>query len=208
LVLTAASWSAFAAEPVSDKRADTANVTSAVQEHKRIALTVNALNLIVGRYAANLEYQPVPHHGVIVTPHFDHLSGDPLWDGSRGHDRDTLTGGGVELGYRLYTGSRGFNGLFIGPSLLLASHETVLTRNVGTQFESQTRETFSSVGVAMDAGAQWQRGNFVIGFGAGVRSMKNSRSRSFSGSGVDMFIEGNTGEGVYGRFAFNLGCAF
>src|SRR5262249_13395805 len=56
------------------------------------------------------------------------------------------TGGGVELGYRYYTGSRGMNGLFLGPSFIFGIYSA--------SFGDNERKGFSNAGVALDGGVQ------------------------------------------------------
>jgi hypothetical protein len=100
----------------------------------RFALTGNPLNLIIGRYAFNLEYQPAPHHSLMVTPHYDYLSGGLPSDGDCGGGSctDTLNGGGAEIGYRFYSSTRGLDGFFGGPSLLIARHKLIFRNTSAT----------------------------------------------------------------------------
>jgi hypothetical protein len=170
----------------------------------RFALTFNPLNLIIGRYGFNFEYQPVPHHGLIFSPHYDHLSGDPSWDGEATLATDTLNGVGAELGYRYYSSSHGFDGFFAGPSLLIATYERTLMGLPTTKTSGQV----NSVGLAFDVGGQLQLGHFVFGGGVGVQYTTNDRQFGLSGRGVDLLMEWNIGGGVLPRFAINLGYAF
>ena len=74
---------------------------------KQFAFTFNPLNLLIGRYGFNFEYQPVLNQGLIVTAHYDYLSGEGgSSDSCNGVCTSTLNGAGVELGYRFYSGKR------------------------------------------------------------------------------------------------------
>ena len=43
------------------------NTATPQLERKQFAFTTNPLNLVIGRYGFNFEYQPVAHHGLIVS---------------------------------------------------------------------------------------------------------------------------------------------
>ncbi len=140
---------------------------------KQFAFTFNPLNTIINRYGFNFEYQPVLHHGLIVTPHYDSVNADMTTtdlDGNRITYKDSFTGFGAELGYRFYTGEKGFNGFFFSPQLLLASYKASGEGLSGAQDVS-----FSSIGWAMDFGGQAQIGNFIIGGGGGFQYTKVSK---------------------------------
>ena len=95
-------------------------------EPKQFALSTNPLNLYIGRYGINFEYQPTLHHGLIVSPHCDHVNADVSATDGNGQIatyNDSFSGFGTELGYRFYSGDKGFNGFFAGPSLLLATYK-------------------------------------------------------------------------------------
>lgn len=143
-------------------------------EPKQFAFTFNPLNLYIDRYAFNFEYQPTLHHGLIVTPHFDHMNVD-----INGYDannnsavfKDGFTGYGAELGYRFYSGEKGFNGFFVSPQLLLATYKTS-----GEGLVSGAKDvSFTSYGWAVDLGGQAQIGSFIIGGGGGFQYTKVSR---------------------------------
>jgi hypothetical protein len=58
---------------------------------------------------------------------------------------ETFSGAGVEIGYRYYTGHRGPNGLFIGPSLVVGAYNANLI---------SSNQVFTTIGVAGDMGVQ------------------------------------------------------
>src|ERR1700727_2898234 len=74
---------------------------------KSVALQGNPLGLIIGRYSADLEYLPAPHHAL-------HLA--PVGYFAIPGVADELVGGGAELGYRWYCGLYGPHGFFLGAS--------------------------------------------------------------------------------------------
>jgi hypothetical protein len=173
---------------------------------KQFAITTNPLNLYIHRYGLNLEYQPTLHHGVIVSPHYDSVSVDATGivndngtTQSFGY-KDSFSGFGAEIGYRFYSGNRGFNGFFAGPSLLLATYKT--SGNLqGANIES----SFSSIGWAWEVGGQAQLGGgFIIGGGGGMQYTKVSKKIE------DLPIAAAiiAGGGWRPRFLFNLGYAF
>lgn len=163
-------------------------------EPRQFAFTFNPLNLIIGRYGFNFEYQPVLHHGLIVTPHYDYSrSGGSDCNGCT----DTLNGAGAEFGYRFYSGTHGFDGFFAGPSLLVAKYEVTTTYGQGGS------DAFGSIGGAFDVGWQWQPDHFVVGVGAGMQYTKVKYNL-----GYDPWLNYHAGGGWRPQLAFNLGYAF
>jgi hypothetical protein len=138
-------------------------------EPKQFAITTNPFNLYIGRYGINLEYQPVLHHGMIVSPHYDHVNADVTGtdiNGTSATYKDSFSGYGAELGYRFYSGEKGFNGFFASPSLLVASYNASGAPLLGV---TSGNVSFTSVGWAWEVGGQGQIGNFVIGGGGGLQ---------------------------------------
>ena len=119
------------------------------------AVTLNALTLFVLRPSVNFEVLPAVHHSIIVNPSFQAMSRTEKWSFM------TL---GIDLGYRYYTGKKGANGLFIGPSLVYNYF------NVKWSHEGDNENVFSTYGLAIDLGGQHVFDNgLTIGGGAGVR---------------------------------------
>ena len=146
------------------------DVTRALDQpgkYNPIAATWNPLGLVVGgRVSFNVEYAPVTHHVVIVSPHFANPSQELMVspDVSR---TNRFTGFGGEVGYRYYTGSRGMNGIFIGPSLIGGVYNADLM---------QGNTAFTNIGVAADIGVQqvfWD--HLALGAGAGIEYLSVSR---------------------------------
>jgi hypothetical protein len=81
---------------------------------KHISLELNPLGLSIGRYSIQGEYMLARHHAVTLNPFFTSTSVKV-----NGTEVGSLSGFGGELGYRFYTGSKGANGLFVGPVRIL-----------------------------------------------------------------------------------------
>jgi hypothetical protein len=130
---------------------------------KRISLELNPLGLAVGRYSIQGEYMLARHHAVTLNPFFTSTS-IKVNDVEVG----SLTGFGGELGYRFYTGSKGANGFFAGPSVLFASYSSSAVGGGSSQ-------SFTALGGAVDIGGQFIIGpGVVLGFGGGLQYTKNS----------------------------------
>lgn len=193
----------------SEKQAYAVGVTEPRPVRKQFAFTFNPLNLLIGRYGFNFEYQPVLHHGLIVTPHFDYLSGKVGTDACE-NCSDTLKGGGVELGYRFYSGKLGLDGFFLGPSLIVTWHR--LIRLDPPDNYDNIDVNFTGVGGAFDVGWQQQLGHFIIGGSIGVQYTRTNKRLPLFGDGEDLSINLNDGSfqngtSVLPRLAFNLGYA-
>lgn len=124
-----------------------------------LAIEYNPLGLFLGgRVSFNVEWAPIEHHVLQVSPHFVHTTAN--LSTTAGPERQTYSGFGTELGYRYYTGHRGMNGMFIGPSLIVGAYSASLP--AGDQ-------GFGNIGVAADVGYQeifWD--HLVVGGGAGI----------------------------------------
>ena len=111
------------------------------------------------------EWVPITHHAIEVSPHFVHTTADVAVNGSS-TESQAFSGFGGEIGYRYYTGHRGPNGVFIGPSLIAGIY------NAGLPDGNQA---FTNIGIAGDVGVQqifWD--HLVIGGGLGVEYLSVS----------------------------------
>ena len=118
-----------------------------------------------GRVSFNAEWAPVTHHVLLVSPHFVHTSVDVATSGDTTQSQ-TFSGFGGELGYRYYTGHRGMNGVFIGPSLIAGFYTAGLPNG---------NQPFSDVGAAVDVGAQEIfLDHIVVGGGIGLEYLSVS----------------------------------
>jgi hypothetical protein len=140
---------------------DMNKMTDAPGHFTPVALEWNPLGLIYGgRVSFNAEWAPVTHHVLTVSPYFIHTSSTLSISGTDLSGSQTFTGGGAEVGYRYYTGHRGMNGVFVGPSLILGAFNAGLPNG---------NQGFTDVGFAVDAGLQeifWD--HLVVGGGVGV----------------------------------------
>lgn len=146
------------------------DVTRALDQpggYSPLVVTWNPLGAVVGgRVSFNIEYAPVTHHVLIVSPHFANPSQEVLSTGGT-TQTNRFTGGGGEIGYRYYTGSRGPNGLFIGPSV------------IGGVYNADVPgpdRVFTNIGVAGDVGFQYLAwDHLALGAGVGVEYLHVSR---------------------------------
>jgi hypothetical protein len=155
-----------AARVVGNEVVDITQSTNKPGRYDPFAVELDPLGLFVGgRVSLNLEWVPVAHHALVVSPHIVHTSADVSTTPSTTAS-ETFSGFGGELGYRYYTGTRGPNGVFIGPSLILGFY------NAGLPDGNQP---FTDVGLAVDAGAQWILwDHFVVGGGVGLEYLNVS----------------------------------
>jgi hypothetical protein len=136
------------------------------RHYSPFAIEINPLGLIVGgRWSLGLEWAPVTHNVIILSPHFVHTSNDVQVNGDV-TALQTFTGAGGELGYRYYTGHGGMSGVFLGPSAIVGVYNAV---------QPNGNEVFTNVGVAFDVGAQWIfNRHFVVGAGVGIEYLNVS----------------------------------
>ncbi len=177
---------------------DRATGSDAIKPFKSFALEANPLAAAAGRYSIQAEWLPAVHHAIVVNPHFDHISPTiPVGNGAS--YSESFTGFGGELGYRYYTGTKGPNGLFIGPSVIAAHYSTSV--------DGQSGGSFSSYGAAIDIGGQAVIGpGIVIGGGFGLQYTKSTLDGSTDG--LPLLATAIAGEGVRPRFLFTIGYAF
>jgi hypothetical protein len=130
-------------------------------DQKSVAIELNPLAATIGRYSVNVEVMVSPHQAVVVNPHVDHVTTEVTAGDAK--YTESFVGGGAELGYRYYTGSKGPNGFFVGPSFLLGHYSA-------TTGESDQSVSFTSVGAAIDIGGQAVVGpGIVVGGGFGLQ---------------------------------------
>jgi hypothetical protein len=128
---------------------------------KSVAVQGNPLGIVIGRYSADLEYLPEPHHALHMTP-FAYYALPGV--------SDQLTGFGAEIGYRWYSGPDGPQGFFLGASFIAGELEYLHTTNTPSAFDPADDTQFVELGGAIDAGFQLiALGNFALGVGAGAQ---------------------------------------
>ena len=165
--------SAPASDPVAEDAAD-ANAPESVREidpalvaadrFRHVALVANPLGLIAGHVSVEAQWMLAEHHALVVNPFLDVVESSVVL--FTGDDRQQFGYGG-ELGYRYFSGRRGPNGLFVGPSVIYGhNHVSAGADAHGTDVGVQD---FSYVGAAIDFGAQGiLDSGFTIGGGAGA----------------------------------------
>ena len=173
-------------------------------ELKRISLELNPLGFAIGRYGIQGEYMLARHHAVTLNPFYAHAP-VTVTVGGKDVDAGSLNGFGGELGYRFYTGSKGANGFFVGPSVLFASYSQ--SGGVATTAASASSDSFTSVGGALDLGGQFIIGpGVVVGFGAGLQYTKTSQDIDTANLNLASAII--AGGGVRPRILLAVGYSF
>jgi hypothetical protein len=116
---------AAAPETAAPKPAEKPAPVEEEEELKHLTLTANPLSLILTRVGVNVEYLPIKHHAIVLNPYFQAASA------GSDDNKTTYTNFGAELGYHFYTGDRGANGFFVGPSLLYQRTNATSKATVG-----------------------------------------------------------------------------
>lgn len=145
---------------------ETTRATDHPGHYEPFAIEYDPLGLFLGgRVSFNMEWAPATHHVIQLSPHIVHTTTN-VATGSDTTMQQAFSGVGTELGYRYYTGHRGMNGVFVGPSLILGFYDASLP-------SSET--PFTDVGIAADVGVQeilWD--HLVVGGGAGIEYLQVS----------------------------------
>jgi len=185
-----------AAASVVEAGEDVTRATDKPGRYNPVAVTWNPLGLMVGgRISFNLEWAPVTHHVVIVSPHFANTSQDVTVspDVTRSN---TFSGVGGEIGYRYYTGRKGMNGVFVGPSLVGGVYNADLISG---------EKAFTNIGIAADVGVQQIFfDHLALGAGVGIMYLNVSRDFGDLPAGPSTIAE----QGVKPRFLAQAGYAF
>jgi len=152
--------------------ADHVPSTGGAVEH-RATLTLNPLALAIGRYGANAEYVLARHHALTASGYLQTfpqailkrlLPDMPLGDGPQ-----SRLGG--EVGYRLYSGTDGPTGVFVGPSLVAMP---LAAPRLASDYRPEV-VAFMAYGGSLDVGVQAVVGpGFTIGGGVGVMALAYS----------------------------------
>ena len=155
-----------------------------------VALTLNPLSLLLGRIGANVEYLPAKHHAIMLNPYMSSVSVEST------NVKTSFSSYGAELGYHFYTGSKGANGFYVGPSLM-AMRTTSKAECTGPCTGSADVD-FLTYGAALDFGRQYvSDGGFTIGGGGGAMYLRSTASPD--GSNTVKF------EGFVPRILFTVG---
>jgi hypothetical protein len=141
---------------------------------KRFAITLNPLAALIGRYSIQGDYLFAPHHALVVNPFFTYA---PIKVTVQGKEIDggSLLGFGAEVGYRFYSGGRGAEGFFIGPSVIGAFYSQSAPTGVNGA-AAATSDSFGSFGGAVDIGVQQMFGpGILVGGGFGLQYTKTTK---------------------------------
>lgn len=174
-------------------------------DRKHFSVELNPLALAIGRYSVQGEYLPLPHHAITLNPFYTHA---PVKVNDV--DMGSLNGFGGELGYRFYTGSKGPNGFYVGPSLIFASYSqsaSEIATGVPGATVSTGSTSFTQYGAALDIGGQAVIGpGIVVGGGFGLQYTKNSTDLNTDNLNLASSII--AGGGFRPRFLVSAGYAF
>lgn len=185
-----------AATAVVDAAQDVTRTTDAPGQYSPLVASWNPLGAIVGgRVSFNVEYAPVTHHVIIVSPHFANPSQDVMLTPGTTHT-NRFTGVGTEAGYRYYTGHRGPNGVFLGSTLIGGVYNADL---------AQGNKAFTNIGIAADVGFQvivWD--HLALGAGAGIEYLHVSQDFGDLSAGPSTIAS----SGVKPRLLAQAGYAF
>jgi len=159
----------------------------------------NPLGFAVGRYSADFEFLPAPHHALHATPLYYYAL--PGVD-------DQLTGFGAEIGYRFYTGWHGPHGFFAGASFLVSELEYIHGNPGNVAGETANDTVFVQLGGAIDVGYQWiVLENFCIGVGGGAQYTIDTTQPTFESEG-HAWHDLVYGWGLRPRVLVQVGAAF
>jgi hypothetical protein len=131
------------------------DATTRDQKDRRhpVALTMNPLGFVIQRYGGNLEYSFVPHHAATASLYVQSVPVEmvrPFASGVEIRDRAAAPSFGGEIGYRLYSGRGGAEGLFIGGSFVAMP---IAYPRLGPDFGVELERVYGTGG-AIDIGAQ------------------------------------------------------
>jgi len=182
-----------------------AKPTGDEESFRNISLGVNPLGIAIGRYSIQGEYLFAKHHAITLNPFFAHAPVTVTVNGQE-VDGGSLNGFGGELGYRLYTGTRGPNGFFVGPSVLFGSYSQ--SAPSGTQAAgSKGSDSFVAYGGALDIGGQAIIGPGIV-LGGGFGLQYTSTSQDLNTDNLNLASAIIAGGGVRPRFLLTLAYAF
>lgn len=181
LAIALSSSSAHAATEGASERPRDARESRQDDTRRPVALTINPLGFLIQRYGGNVEYSFLPHHAVVAAGYVQSVPVSmvrPFAGNIEIRDRASSPGFGGELGYRLYSGRRGADGLFIGGSFVaMPLAYPRLGRDLAVELER-----IYGIGGAVDVGAQTVTSfGLTIGGGLGASflayDMPNDPSR-------------------------------
>jgi len=122
------------------------------------AITVNPLAFVIQRYGANVEHAFLPHHVVVASGYVQTVPVEmvrPFMPANVDvRDRATAPSLGGEIGYRLYSGRTGANGLYLGGSFVAMPVAYPRLASATAAGATVDLERMYGFGGAVDVGAQ------------------------------------------------------
>lgn len=131
-----------------------------------LALTVNPLGLVIQRYGGNVEWSPVRHQAIVASGYVQSVPVElvrPFASGIEIRDRATAPSFGGEIGWRLYSGRKGADGLFIGGAFVAMP---MAYPRLGPDLAVELERIYG-IGGAVDVGAQTVT-DFGLTIGGGI----------------------------------------
>jgi hypothetical protein len=184
---------AFAAEAEPTRDVPTKKKDTSAEE-RTVVFTINPMSAVIGRYGADFQIVASEHHAFGVNLHADHVRSTSNADGLPLEGK--IDGQGAELAYRIYAGSGGASGFFIGPSLLLARHTVTIA--------DANPIALSQVGWALDAGVETvYESGLVLSIGVGVQHCSSGKDLPK----LPSIATAALGEGWLPRLLFGVGFA-
>lgn len=124
-----------------------------------VALTINPLAFVIQRYGGNVEWSFARHNALVVSGYVQSVPVEmvrPFAGEIEIRDKNASPGLGGELGYRLYSGRRGADGLFLGASFVAmpVAYPRVGAVDARSSQPSIELARVYGVGGAIDIGAQ------------------------------------------------------
>lgn len=196
---TGAARTAQPASPTAEAEKDKPKKDADEEELKRITLTANPLSLLLTRIGVNFEYMLAKHHALVANPYFQSNSVE-VGSGNNTTKTSYTTFGG-EVGYRFYTGSRGANGFFVGPSVFVQNTASSVTTTSPNANSNADGSTLVYGGIVDLGGQHVTKGGFTIGAGAGIMYLVAANEPNASSSTVKF-------SGVLPRFLLTVGYSF
>lgn len=160
-------------------------VAAAAERFERHVVDGNLAVVFMGRYGLTYHFLPLVHHALVVTA-YRQTPGFIEPDAINGG----LLGLGGEIGWRVYTGSRGPTGFYVGLSGIGAYHTT------------NTTPWFGTYGAAAEAGFAALLGNgYHLAIGGGAQLTRADVDNDALTDVARWFV----GSGVAPRFTMALG---
>ena len=178
-------------------------IHDAPRPYRPLTVEWNPLALVtIGKLSANAVLVPIDHHALVLNLFYASTSTAPvsIFDDSgqpTALAKQTFYGFGGELGYRYYSGKGGARGVFVGPSLLLAS----FTALAG----SGAKTPYADYGLAVDAGYEALIADRVaVSLGGGLQYLATSKTLPDQQFPANIYAN----HGLRPRLLFSVGWAF